>query len=109
MCEEWVEYTVGTDTRTDTHDVVKLRSSSPSQLIADGVEAVLTVAIPADAGGPTVDLDHNKVRWRLDTRLGEPFGKRTASKIELAVEPVLDLAGFIGEGGYTGGQPEVGQ
>ena len=108
VCEEWVEYTVGTDTRTDTHKVVSLRSSAPAQPTGDGVEARLTVAIPASAGAPTIDLDHNKVRWHLDSRLGAPFGKRTATRIGLIVEPVLDLGGLIEEGPYGGsGAPGV--
>lgn len=113
VCEEWVQYTVGTATRTDTHDVFHVRSSASTNPTADGVEAVLAVAIPFDAGAPTIDLDHNKVRWRLDTRLGEPFGKRTAARVDLPVEPVLDAAALIGEGGPPGGRfgspnPEAG-
>ena len=113
VCEEWVEYTVGTDTRTDTHDAVRVRSSTSINPMADRVEAVLVVAIPFDAGAPTIDLDHNKVRWRLDTRLGQPFGKRTAARVDLKVEPVLDAATLIGEGRLAGGpfggpNPEVG-
>ncbi len=109
VCEEWVQYTVGTDTRTDTDDVVKRRFTAAAAPAPDGVEAVFALAIPCDAGGPTVDLDHNKVRWRLDTKLGRPFGKRTAARIELKVEPVLDVDGLIGEGGFGGAaHPDAG-
>lgn len=102
VCEEWVEYTVGTDTRTETHDVVKVRSAMAATSTADGVEAMLVVTIPYDSGGPTIDLDDNKIRWRLDTRLGHPFGKRTATRVDLRVEPVLDVDSLIGEGGLVG-------
>ncbi|MDH3300495.1 MAG: hypothetical protein OES24_08305 [Acidimicrobiia bacterium] len=106
ICEEWVEYTVGTDTRTETHDVVKRHAAAVAVPSVDGtgLEAVLTLTIPSDAGGPTIELDHNRIRWRLDTRLGHPFGKRTAARIDLRVEPVLDLDSLIGEGG-RGGEP----
>lgn len=103
VCEEWVEYTVGTDTRTDTHDVVKLRSAVAATPSADGIEAALVVTIPSDAGGPTIELDHNRIRWRLDTRFGHPLGKRTATRVDLTVEPVLDVDSLIGEGRRGGG------
>ena len=110
VCEEWVEYTVGTDTRTETADVVTRRLTAPTTPTADGVEATLTVTIPADAGGPTIELDHNRIRWRLDSRLGTPFGPRTTARIDLPVVPVLDIDSLIGEGngGGLGGDPHPG-
>ncbi len=109
VCEEWVQYTVGTDTRTETHDVVKRRSAVAATPVSDGLHAVLDVTIPSDAGGPTLELDHNRIRWRLDTRLSHPSGKRTAARVELQVEPVLDVDSLIGEGGAAGGtHPEAG-
>ncbi len=105
-CEEWVQYTVGTDTRTETHEVFTSRSVAAATLVENGIEAVLTVVIPADAGGPSMKLDHNRIRWELKTRLGYPFGKRTTSKIDLPVYPTLDTTDLVGEGGlYTGGDP----
>ncbi len=98
-CEEWVRYTVGTDTRTETHDLVEIHTTAPATATADGIEAVFAVRIPADAGGPSMELDHNRIRWELKMRLGHPFGKRTAAKIDLPVHPVLDVAALAGDGG----------
>ncbi len=107
-CEEWVQYTVGTDTRTERHDVATIRWSAPSNPVDGGIEAVFTIHIPTDVGGPSINLDHNRVRWDLTSRLGHPFGKRTQTSIELPVAAVLDRSELVTEGYGDEPAPEVG-
>jgi hypothetical protein len=104
VCQEWVRYTVGTTTRTDTDDVVRLRASTPGRVVPDGVEAVFELTIPVDIGGPTLQLDNNRVGWWLETRLGDPFGRRTAAKVDLVVPGVVDRDAVMGEGGFQRGE-----
>jgi len=99
VCEEWVQYTVGTSTHTETDEVVRLRASTPGQIIGDGIEAVFQLTVPVDMGGPTLSLRNNRVTWTLETRLGEPFGARTVTKIDLAVPSIIDRDAVVGEGG----------
>lgn len=65
-CAEEARYTVGTDTHTATAEVVN-HSSTAEATLDDGVlTASFDVTIPVDAGGPTLDLSNNKVRWYVE-------------------------------------------
>ena len=98
VCREWVQYTDGTDTRTETRDVSRTLAVEPSRATEAGIEAVCRLTIPVDAGAPSMDLRHNKIEWRLEQRLGHPFGRRTATRIDLEVGPVIDRNAVVGEG-----------
>lgn len=98
VCEEWVQYTVGTSTHTETDEVVRRRASNPGQITGDRIEATFQLTVPVDMGGPTLSLRNNRVTWTLETRLGEPFGSRTATKIDLIVPTVIDRDAVMGEG-----------
>ncbi len=65
-CEEWVRYTVGTDTRTDERTVYEHESNVAGELVNNRFEAVINIHIPANVGAPTIDLPNNKVKWTLE-------------------------------------------
>ncbi len=101
VCQEWVRYTVGSSTRTKTEDVVRLQASSPTTVITTPeteLMASFALTIPVDVGGPSFSLDNNRVSWWLETSLGDPFGRRTWTKVDLIVLPVIDREAVIGEG-----------
>jgi hypothetical protein len=97
ICTEWVRYTVGTNTRTETNHVVDIRSTVPAQRVGEEIVATCQIAIPTDAGGPTLNLSNNRVTWTLEHELGDPYGARTRTRAEVAVRPVLDRDIATGE------------
>lgn len=65
---EWVEYSCGTDTCTDTHDVVvDSRDFKPKQ----GADYEVTFAVPADAMH-TFHASKNRIQWFVTIRLDIP-------------------------------------
>jgi len=104
ICEEWVQYTVGTDTRTETDDVFETSWSEAMSVGEDGVEAIIRFSIPVDRGGPSIHLDHSRLRWRVDQRLGRPFGPLTETRIDLDVVSAIDRDAVLGEGTYDRGE-----
>ena len=72
LCDEWVEYRQGTDTRQKTQDIWSLQL--PARQIAAGVAQAdygSEFCIPAD-GAPSFFAAHNRVRWRLIVNLDVP-------------------------------------
>jgi hypothetical protein len=97
ICTEWVRYTVGTNTRTETNRVVDIRSCVPAQCVGEEIVATCQIAIPTDAGGPTLALSNNRVTWTLEHKLGDPYGARTRTRAGVVVRPVLDRDIATGE------------
>lgn len=97
-CEEWVQYTVGTDTRTESHDVVEIELTEPARLTDQGIEATFWFTIPTEHGAPTLDLRNNKIRWRIENEIEKPFGRRTKTSVGFTVAPTLDRDAVVGEG-----------
>ena len=101
VCQEWVRYTVGSSTRTETDEVVRLQASSPTTVLTTPqteLTASFGLTIPVDVGAPSFSLNNNRVSWWLETSLGDPFGRRTSTKVDLTVLPVIDREAVIGEG-----------
>lgn len=90
LCREKVKYQVGTDTRTENRDVYQ-RSFSVTGTIQDGVfRAAIPLHIPIDAGGPTIDFEHNEINWRITFDLSELSRLSSKQSFGLVVAPFLD-------------------
>lgn len=89
VCHEKVRYQVGTDTRTEK----RIASSTP--FTADGAvlggvfRAIVPLRIPLDEGGPTIDLEHNEITWRVELDLEELSRLSSSQSFELEVAPHL--------------------
>lgn len=87
VLREWVRYTVGTDTRTATHDV----SDTPVPILPvpdpHGVAGELTVHLPAYP--PTFEASNNKVRWLLIVHVTFADGFEEDSVIPIPVAPAV--------------------
>lgn len=85
VLREWVRYTVGTDTRTATQDVVD--HPVPIRWEPDplGIVGYLDVAIPAYP--PAFEASNNKVRWLLIVEVALADGFTEDSEIPLPVVP----------------------
>lgn len=72
ICDEWIQYRQGTDTKTRTHSLYELelleRTVVTGEQQADYEDKIV---IPAEAP-PAFSADHNKVRWRLLFKLKVP-------------------------------------
>ena len=89
-CTEWVEWQVGTDTRTERAKVVEIPLTIPGSVQTNTFVGKFDLEIPVDEGGPTLDLKHNKVSWELDIDL-EPLSTFSFHKdIALTVFAALD-------------------
>ena len=89
-CEEWVRYTVGTDTRTDERTVYERESNVIGELVNNRFEAIIDIHIPANAGAPTIDLANNKVTWSLEIEIGELSTISKTADFDLLVAADLD-------------------
>jgi hypothetical protein len=72
MCDEWVQYTQGTDTVTKTHPI--WQESLPTQTVAPGEHQASYIGhinIPLQ-GPPCISAEHNKIRWQLIIKLKAP-------------------------------------
>lgn len=89
-CEEWVRYTVGTDTRTDERTVYERESTVTGELVNNRFEAIVDIHIPANVGAPTIDLANNKVKWTLEIEIGEVSTISKTADFDLIVAAELD-------------------
>lgn len=88
-CEEWVRYTVGTDTRTDTNTVYRGESNAVGQLASNTFTADIEVHIPVHSGAPTFELDDNKVTWEVEIDISQLSSVSSKVSLDLIVAPVL--------------------
>lgn len=70
-CTEEARYSIGTDTYTASEKVVDRTSPAEGTLAAGLLTSVFEVAIPVDAGAPTLDLSNNKIQWELEVKSAE--------------------------------------
>lgn len=100
VCEEEVKYRQGTDTRTDRHrpfqrTFVAHLVDSPTQDTIGGhtppamLTATLALKVPDDAGGPTLELPNNRVRWYLEVNTAGPGAPNDVQRFTLVVTPRL--------------------
>ncbi len=90
-CTEVVRYSVGSESRTDRATVYRQQATATGEVTADGFEATFDMAIPVDAGAPSLDLGSNDITWHIEAEItgkGYPGGTRQATVV---VVPVLDL------------------
>ncbi len=86
-----VRYSVGSESRTDRATVYRQQATATGEVTADGFEATFDMAIPVDAGAPSLDLGSNDITWHIEAEIpgkGYPGGTRQATVV---VVPVLDL------------------
>ncbi len=85
VLQEWVRYTVGTDTRTATHEVAQIPlQATPS---SDGQQVIVDLVLAIPAMPPTFEASNNKVQWRLEVHLTFPDGFEEDSVFPLWVVP----------------------
>jgi hypothetical protein len=92
VCEEVVTYRRGTDSVTETESVVEHRFGATGEGTPRGFEARVEVPIPHEAGGPTMDLGNNEIRWFLTAVMRGPGLPDDECRFPLTVDPVLDLS-----------------
>lgn len=89
LCREKVIYQVGTDTRTERNDVHR----TPFNVVGtvrDGVfRASIPIHIPLHSGAPTIDFEHNEIRWRVEFDLDDLSRLHAKQSFELVVAPQL--------------------
>lgn len=89
-CDEWVRYTVGTETEVEHETVFEQFIDVDGSIQANTFRGTFDVEIPVDRGGPTLDLRNNKVKWTLAVEL-EPISTFSKEQdIEFDVSTVLD-------------------
>ena len=90
VCDEWVQYRQGTDTKTKTHVLYELQL--PTRSIVTGehqADYESEIAISADAP-PAFSAEHNQIRWRFIVKLKVPgIPKRCHSEFYLQVAPEM--------------------
>ncbi|HUG83008.1 MAG TPA: hypothetical protein VMM13_00505 [Euzebya sp.] len=87
VLREWVRYTVGTDTRTATHDLVQ--HPVPIRWVPhpQGVAGELDLQFPVYP--PTFEASNNKVRWLLIVEVVLADGFSEDSVVPLSVVPAI--------------------
>lgn len=89
FCREKVTYQVGTDTRTEKNDVHRIPFNVVGT-VRDGVfRTTIPVQIPVHSGAPTIDFEHNEIRWRVELDLEGLSRLQTKQSFELVVAPQL--------------------
>jgi hypothetical protein len=72
MCDEWVQYTQGTDTVTKTHPIWE-KALPPQTVVSGERQADYTGHISIrPQGPPSIFAKHNKIRWQLVIKLRAP-------------------------------------
>lgn len=73
VCTERATYTVGTNTRTETHTVAEYSWEAPGQLVSGTYIADTILRVPLERGAPTFECDHNEVAWELKVHTPDPL------------------------------------
>lgn len=71
LCIETVRYQQGTDTRTDRETVCRIPIQAEGEISNGVFSAALPLFIPLSQGGPTLDLAHNEIEWRVELDFAE--------------------------------------
>lgn len=95
-CQERVVYTRGTDTTTETNDVFEAVTHGTGEGTADGLVAPIDIQISAHAGGPSLELSHNQVRWFVEIRVRGARLPKDSHTFALQVAPQLDANHRVG-------------
>ena len=92
VCEERATYRQGSSTRTDKAQVFEqtFTGSGSTTGAGQGLEAQITVNIPAHVGAPTFDLGDNEVHWYLDAVIVGPGLPDDKQRFPIVVGPMLD-------------------
>ena len=93
VCDEWVQYKQGTDTKTKTHSLYEVQLPECSIVTGERqADYESQVEISAEAP-PSFSAEHNRVRWRVIVKLKVPGIPRTCeSEFLLKVVPEVMLA-----------------
>ncbi|MFZ4814305.1 MAG: hypothetical protein ACOYL5_07210 [Phototrophicaceae bacterium] len=88
ILREWVEYTEGTDTKTDTHEVIIDTHMIPLLEVAADVplEHRFTLTLPAHAM-PTWTQDSNRISWLIRLKVNLPGNFDYNEQFNLTVVP----------------------
>lgn len=89
-CQERVTYTSGSDTTTDSKTVFEDTRLATGEGTADGVIAVVDLHLPVHAGGPSIELPSNQVRWFVEVRVRGPRLPADSHSFAISVAPRLD-------------------
>lgn len=89
-CQEVVKYQVGTDTKTERNNVVIDHLQLIGSIEDNAFIGLLDLEIPVDRGGPSLDLDHNRIHWTLQVQPGQLSTMQKAMTFDIAVLPELD-------------------
>ncbi len=92
ICEEVSVIRRGKNSKTRRRRVVEDKQHVFAAGTPDGMEAAFSVTIPADRGGPTIELRNNRITWHLLVTGRSPVLPRDLNRFELTVVPVLDEA-----------------
>ena len=92
VCDEWVQYTQGTDTVMKTHVLLELQL--PARTVVTGecqADYDGEIAIASEAP-PSFSAKHNQVRWRLIVKLkvpGIPLKRQSEFLLQVAPEKLM--------------------
>ena len=92
LCDEWVQYTQGTDTVMKTHVLLELQL--PARTVVTGecqADYDGEIAIASEAP-PSFSAKHNQVRWRLIVKLkvpGIPLKRQSEFLLQVAPEKLM--------------------
>ena len=91
-CTEVATYTIGTKTYTKKATPFVNRFDVAGQRANGEVRVPLHVVIPTHAGAPSMDHQHNEIRWDLVTRLTGVTKRESEASFPIVVAPVLGAA-----------------
>lgn len=82
ICQEWVRYRVGTDTRTATNQLCSLELPSPERVVSPigGIDVAWTITIPRNMP-PSFEATDNAVKWLL----------RITAQVEKFPDPNIEI------------------
>ncbi|NDJ54782.1 MAG: hypothetical protein GYB68_17065 [Chloroflexi bacterium] len=90
ILQEWVQYTVGTTTHTETHDHLIERFEKPGGSFSAGSMLYEQVSFQIPRGSmPHFEDAHNKLRWFIDVQIEQSGWLNLYQLYELEVEPRL--------------------
>ncbi len=91
VCREWVQYTQGTDTRTETHDIYTVHESLDVRGVIeppDSIRGHIEFQIPEE-GMHTFTASDNQVMWKIEMHTDVAGWPDFKAEFELSVAPRL--------------------
>lgn len=88
-CVERATYTVGSSTRTAEQTVYSTVAQTTGAPVGDSFEATTRMAIPLEAGAPSLNLRHNKIVWSLKATIDGKSYFGSPRSIAVPVLPVI--------------------